>query len=118
MREVDGFTERIRQFFQSGSALAADDIRQVAFHPQRGGYAETQVDALLEPTSRTTYFTNVASGSSDPAMTGKLEAFAKTAPASARGEVEKALATIRYRQQVVQKRLPDADRWIAAHAGH
>ena len=52
VREVDGFTERIRQFFQSGSALAADDIRQVAFHPQRGGYAETQVDALLDATIR------------------------------------------------------------------
>ena len=38
---------------------------------------------------------------------------AKTTPASARGEIDKALATIRYRQQVAQRRLPDADRWIA-----
>ncbi len=71
------------------------------------------VDTLLEPTSRTTYYANTASGSSDAGMPAKLEGFAKTAPASARGEIEKALATIRYRQQVVQKRLPDADRWIA-----
>jgi aminopeptidase N len=74
-----------------------------------------QVDAMLEPTSRTTYFTSIASGSSDPAMPAKLEAFAKTAPASARGEFAKALATIRYRQHVAQTVLPEADRWIAAH---
>jgi len=74
-----------------------------------------QVDEMIEPTSRTTYFTNIASGASDPGMAAKLEAFAKTAPASARGEIDKALAVLRYRQQVVEKALPDADRWIASH---
>jgi aminopeptidase N len=73
-----------------------------------------EVDEMLEPTSRTTYFTNIASGSASPAMADKLEAFAKTAPASAHGEVEKALATIRYRRQVAEKRLPEADRWVAS----
>jgi aminopeptidase N len=73
-----------------------------------------QVEAMLEPTSRTTFFTNLASDSADPAMPAKLEAFAKTVPASARGEVDKALAAVRYRAQVAQKRLPDADRWIAS----
>jgi aminopeptidase N len=76
-----------------------------------------EVDRMLEPTSRTTYFTTVASGSADPEMPGKLEAFAKTAPASAHGEVEKALSAIQVRREVVQKRLPEADRWLAAHAG-
>jgi len=74
-----------------------------------------QVDAMLEPTTRTTFFTRIASGASSPAMAAELEAFAKTAPGSARGEVDKALATIRYRQQVAEKRLPDADRWLASH---
>jgi DivIVA domain-containing protein len=32
--------------------MTADDIRQIAFHPQRGGYAEAQVDALLDATVR------------------------------------------------------------------
>jgi DivIVA domain-containing protein len=50
VREVDGFADRIRRFFQSGSALSVEDIRQVAFHPQRGGYTEAQVDALLDAT--------------------------------------------------------------------
>jgi hypothetical protein len=76
-----------------------------------------QVDALIEPTSRTTYYANIATGSHDQAMPAKLAAFAKTVPASARGEVDKALASIRYRQQVVEKALPAADRWIAAHPG-
>jgi DivIVA domain-containing protein len=50
VREVDGFTDRIRRFFQTGVPMTADDIRRVAFHPQRGGYAEAQVDALLDAT--------------------------------------------------------------------
>jgi aminopeptidase N len=74
-----------------------------------------QVEAMVEPTSRTSYFTNIASGSGDAAMPGKLEAFARTTPASARGEVEKALAAVRLRREIIEKRLPDADRWIAAN---
>ncbi len=50
VREVDGFTDRIRRFFQTGAPMTADDIRQVAFHPQRGGYTEAQVDAVLDAT--------------------------------------------------------------------
>jgi aminopeptidase N len=76
-----------------------------------------QVEALIEPTSRTSYFTGIASDSLDPTMPAKLAAFAATVPASARGEADKALAAIRYRQEVVTRRLPDADRWIAAHPG-
>lgn len=52
VREVDSLTERIRRFFQNGTALTADEVRRAAFHPQRGGYAEAQVDALLDATVR------------------------------------------------------------------
>ena len=52
VREVDRFTDRIRRFFQAGVALTPEDIRQVAFQPQRGGYSEAQVDALLDATVR------------------------------------------------------------------
>ena len=76
-----------------------------------------QVEAMVEPTSRTTYFTSIASGARDPAMAARLTAFAATVPASARGEVDKALAAIRYRHDVVTQRLPAADSWIAAHPG-
>jgi len=50
VREVDSTMDRIRRYFRTGSALAVDDLRQVAFHPQRGGYAEAQVDALIDAT--------------------------------------------------------------------
>lgn len=75
-----------------------------------------QVEALLEPTSRTIFFTNLARGSHDPAMSKKLDAFAKTIPASSRGEVRKAAAEVRHRQDF-EKRLSDVDRWLAAHPG-
>jgi aminopeptidase N len=76
-----------------------------------------QVETLLEPTSRSQYFTRLATGSHEPAMVGKLEAFAKTIPASSRGEVDKALAAIRFRLAVIGQRLPDVDRWLAANPG-
>jgi aminopeptidase N len=76
-----------------------------------------QVDPMIEPTSRTSFFANVATGSADPGMPAKLTAFAATAPASARGEVDKAVAAIRFRQEVASKRLPEADRWLVAHPG-
>jgi hypothetical protein len=50
-------------------------------------------------------------------MLGKLKAFAATLPASARGEVEKAASDIRHRQMIAQQRLPEVDRWLAAHRG-
>jgi aminopeptidase N len=76
-----------------------------------------KVEPLIEPTSRTTYYTSVAAGSNDPAMPARLTAFAATVPPSARGEADKALATMRYRLSVATTRLPEADRWIAAHPG-
>ncbi|HKR90339.1 MAG TPA: M1 family metallopeptidase [Phenylobacterium sp.] len=75
-----------------------------------------QVEALLEPTSRTIFFTNLARGSRDPAMAKKLEAFAKTIPASSAGEVRKAADEIRHRQAFA-KRLSEVDRWLAANPG-
>jgi aminopeptidase N len=75
-----------------------------------------QVEALLEPTSRTIFFTNLARGSRDPAMAKKLDAFARTIPASSAGEVRKAAAEIRHRQAFA-KRLAEIDRWLAAHPG-
>jgi aminopeptidase N len=76
-----------------------------------------QVEKLLEPTSRTQFFTRLASGSHEASMVDKLQAFAKTIPASSRGEVDKALGSIRYRRAVIGERLPDVDRWLAANPG-
>ena len=73
-----------------------------------------KVEALLEPTSRSGYFTGLATGSHEPAMLAKLTKFAATIPASSRGEVEKATASIRYRIAVIKDRVPEIDRWLAA----
>ena len=76
-----------------------------------------EVDAMVEPTSRTTFFAHLGGASRDSAMPAKLTAFAATVPASTHGEISKALASISYRREVIAKRLPDLDRWLAAHPG-
>jgi aminopeptidase N len=75
------------------------------------------VDAMVEPTSRTSFFAHLASGSHDPAVLPKLKAFAATVPASARGEIAKAVSTILYQQVIVTRRLPEVDRWLTANPG-
>jgi aminopeptidase N len=77
----------------------------------------TQVEALLEPTSRTGFFTGLARTSADPTMLDKLDAFARTIPPSSRNEVAKAQSEVRRRRAFAEQRLPEIDRWIAAHPG-
>lgn len=52
VREVDALTDRVAQYFQSGRALSIDELRTSAFHAQRGGYQEAQVDVLLDAVTR------------------------------------------------------------------
>lgn len=52
VREVDALADRIAQYFQSGKALSIDEVRTSAFHSQRGGYHEAQVDLLLDAVTR------------------------------------------------------------------
>ncbi|MEP6841929.1 MAG: DivIVA domain-containing protein [Pseudolysinimonas sp.] len=52
VREVDVLTDRVSQYFQSGKALSIEEVRTSAFHSQRGGYQEAQVDVLLDAVSR------------------------------------------------------------------
>ena len=76
-----------------------------------------KVEELLEPTSRTSYFAELAQSSRAQAMLGKLAAFSATVPPSSRGEIEKALAAIRYRLDVIANRVPEMERWLAANGG-
>ena len=76
-----------------------------------------KLEAFLEPTSRTTFFARLATGSRDPAMLDKLAKLKASVPASTRGEVEKAEAAVRYRIGVIKDRLPETDRWLAANGG-
>ncbi len=51
-RDVDTFTDRITGYFQNGTAISIDEIRTVAFRPQRRGYRESQVDVVLDAVTR------------------------------------------------------------------
>ncbi|GAA4195203.1 hypothetical protein GCM10022288_31780 [Gryllotalpicola kribbensis] len=46
--EVDRFSARLIRYFSEGLAVSVDEVRTVTFRPQRGGYAEAQVDLLLD----------------------------------------------------------------------
>ena len=76
-----------------------------------------QVEALLEPTSRSIFFVNLARGSRQTAMLRKLAAFARTIPASSRGEAVRADAEVRRRRLFTERRLPEINRWLADHPG-
>jgi aminopeptidase N len=76
-----------------------------------------KVDEVLEPTSRTTFYAETADASRDPAMIGKLDSLAATVPASSRGEIDKAVAAIRYRTGVIRDRAPEIEAWLKAHGG-
>jgi len=47
-REVDRFSRRLIRYFSQGVAIEPDEVRRVTFRPQRGGYVEAQVDAVLD----------------------------------------------------------------------
>jgi aminopeptidase N len=75
------------------------------------------VDSWLEADSRNQYVPGIAGHANDVAMIGKLKAFAQAhIPETARGSVVKAESAIALAAEVRAKRLPDVDRWLAAHA--
>jgi aminopeptidase N len=76
-----------------------------------------QVDAMVEPTSRTSYYANLATGSDAADILTKLKTFSETVPASARPAVTRAISSISYRLDVIARRLPEVDRWLAANPG-
>jgi len=46
--DVDRFAGRLVKYFDNDFPLTVDDVRGAVFRPQRGGYREVQVDALLD----------------------------------------------------------------------
>jgi aminopeptidase N len=75
-----------------------------------------KVNERIDATSRSRYFPRLASGSADPAMIGKLSAYAgaNLAPTSRR-DADNAIGDIRYRIVLRSQRLPQIDAWLAAH---
>ncbi|HEX6375280.1 MAG TPA: M1 family metallopeptidase [Allosphingosinicella sp.] len=77
-----------------------------------------KVEALVDISSRSRYLAGLGGGSSDPAMIGKLEDYAKRhLNAQSRGRVDVAIASIRDRVRVRTTRLPDITRWLEKKAG-
>jgi len=48
VEEVDVVADRIARYLTDGTGLTVEQVRSVAFRMQRGGYRETQVDAVLD----------------------------------------------------------------------
>ena len=72
------------------------------------------LDKFVDATTRSFYFVSLASGSSDPAMIGKIEAYAKAHLAvSSRRAAQTAVANIKDRIRVRSERLQAIDEWLA-----
>ena len=77
-----------------------------------------KVNERIDATSRSRYFPGLAGGSSDPAMIGKIKAYADAnLAASSRRDADTAIAGITYRIKVRNERLPSIDAWLARNAG-
>jgi len=46
--DVDRLAAKLLTYFQDGKPVAVDTVRTAVFRPERGGYREAQVDAVLD----------------------------------------------------------------------
>ena len=75
-----------------------------------------QVAGKVEVGTRSRYFPGLGRHSADPAMIGKLQAYAsKYLSEDARGDTKTAIASVEYRIKVRNQRLPQIDAWLAQH---
>ena len=93
------------------------DLRAARLHPDQAfDFAvahRTQVDTRVDSTSRSRYYPGLANNSLDPAMIGKLKAFAdRYIAATSRRATDTTIANIVYRRQVHDTRLPAIDTWL------
>ncbi len=74
-------------------------------------------NAIIEPDSRTEFAPSLASNAHDLGTIETLKAYADAhIPADARGAEHKAEGAIAFAARVRAMRLPEVDRWLAAHA--
>jgi aminopeptidase N len=106
---------------EPGATNSAGMVRAVsAEHPDMAfDYAlahRGQLDDKVDSISRSRYYPRLGDGSLDPAMVGKIQAYAdKYVAASSRRDAETAIANIKYRMQIRNERLPSIDTWLAQH---
>ncbi len=46
--DVDRFANKLIKYFEAGFPVTVEDVRGAVFRPERGGYREAQVDAVLD----------------------------------------------------------------------
>jgi len=72
------------------------------------------VNGVLEASTRAGFIVSLGAGSNDPAMPGKINAYAeKNLPVSSRGGAKRALATIAVRKAVADRLRPGVTAWVA-----
>jgi aminopeptidase N len=77
-----------------------------------------EIAKRVDTTSSSRYYPALANSSLDPAMVGKLRAYAdKYLTATSRRPTDTAIATIEYRTKVKRERLPAIDAWLAKQGG-
>lgn len=108
---------------EPGATLGAAIISKVAVrHPDLTfDFAMAnlaQLEQKVESATRSFYFPHLGSRSADPAMIGKLQAYAQQhLTANTSGDAKTSIASVEYRIKVRSKRLPQIDAWLAQHAG-
>jgi len=108
---------------EPGATNTAGMIRTVSeTHPDAAfAYAvahREQVDKVVDSTSRSRYYPYLGNNSLDPAMIGRIKAFADAhIAAGSRRAAETVMANIVYRIKVRDERLPEIDAWLAQNAG-
>ena len=106
---------------EPGATNSAAMLAQVAEkHPDMAfDFALAHIDKVnerVDATSRSRYFPRLASGSANPAIIAKLNAYAgANLAAGSRRDADTAIAGIRDRIKVRAARLPEIDAWLGAH---
>jgi aminopeptidase N len=104
---------------EPGETLSANMISTVAkLHPDLAfDFAVAHTDAVngkVDAASATKFIPGLARNSADPAMIGKVTAYAAAnLPAGSRGEAEKSVASITDRIKVRKTALPQITAWVA-----
>ncbi|MFS8137727.1 MAG: M1 family metallopeptidase [Thermomonas sp.] len=108
---------------EPGATNSAGMIRTVGYeHPDMAwAFAmshRAEIDKLVDSTSSSRYYPGIGASSNDPAMIGKIKAYADAHIAKgSRRAADTVIADITYRQMVRKERLPTIDAWLASNGG-
>ena len=108
---------------EPGATNSAGMIRSVGSeHPDMAwAFAmahRAEIDKLVDSQSSSRYYPGIGGSSNDPAMIGKIQAYADAHIAKgSRRAADTVIADIKYRQMVRKDRLPAIDAWLAKNGG-